>query len=74
MPHIYRELKHYKAIRYQLLTELRSRLPLFLCICRKVKENEYAHDSVFAEAVHYISGYNNLLLSPLKHFTNEEVV
>ena len=42
--------------KYGILSEIRRSLPLFLRISRKVEENEYPHNAVFAESVHYISG------------------
>ena len=52
--HVDGKLEHDEPIMNQLLPEVRSRLPLLLCVRRKVKENEYPHNSVFAEAIHLL--------------------
>ena len=52
MTHIDGKLKHYEPVWNQPFPEVGILLPLFLCISRKIEENEYPHNSIFAESVH----------------------
>ena len=74
MTHIDRELEHYEAILYQTLSEEGSILPLLLSICRKIKKDQYPHNPIFAEPIHYIEGYITLRELPEKHFCKEFTV
>ena len=55
IPRINRELKHYKSIFQQILSELSRCFALLLCICGQIEEYQYPHYPIFAESFHQVT-------------------
>ena len=56
------ELKHSEPVHQKLFAEQGILLPVFLGICRKVKENQHPHNSIFTKSGHVLAAKARLTM------------